>query len=80
MSNLSTTTEGTGQGAVDRYIPRIVNNIVRLENIAPRALESVSTPTKIDGGIVQALSMLNITQKEANIIIQAAEILKRVNT
>lgn len=79
-SKFATTSEGTGKGAVERYIPRIVNNIVRLENIEPRAFEIAAAPTKIDGGIVQALSMLNITEKEANIIIQAAEILKRVNT
>ncbi len=29
----TTTTEGVGNGAVERYIPRIKNNQVRLENI-----------------------------------------------
>jgi len=78
-NKFASTSEGTGSGAVERYIPRIVNNIIRLENIAPSAISSVSTPAKIDGGVLQALGMLNITEKEANIIMQAAEILKKAS-
>lgn len=79
-NKFATTSEGTGSGAVERYIPRIVNNIVRVANLEPRALEIASTPAKIDGGVLQALGMLNITEKEANIIMQAAEILKKASS
>jgi hypothetical protein len=74
----ATTTEGTGQGAVERFLPRIYNNQVRLENIvnlnelADRI--EIPRPDRIDGGVLQAMSALS--EEDMKTIIRAAEILK----
>lgn len=74
----ATTTEGTGNGAVERYLPRIYNNQVRLENIvnlnelADRI--EVPPPDRIDGGVLQAMSALS--EEDIKTILRAAEILK----
>jgi len=74
----ATTTEGTGPGAVERQIPRIYNNQVRLENIinlnqlAERI--EIPPPDRIDGGVLQAMSMLS--EEDMKTILKAAEILK----
>lgn len=74
----ATTTEGTGQGAVERFLPRIYNNQVRLENIvnlnelADRI--EIPRPDRIDGGVLQAMSALS--EEDMKTILRAAEILK----
>jgi hypothetical protein len=82
---MTQTTQGTGPGAVERVIPRIINR-VRVENIETRKIvQSVAdqidlsklVPVKIDGGVLSALGILNISEEEANIILKAAEIIKR---
>jgi hypothetical protein len=74
----ATTTEGTGPGAVERYIPRILNNQVRLENIVNlnELVEriEVQPPDRIDGGVLQAMSALS--EEDIKTILKAAEILK----
>lgn len=78
MKQTTTTTEGVGQGAVERYLPRIYNNQVRLENIvnlnelADRI--EVPPPSNIDGGVLQAMSALS--EEDIKTILRAAEILK----
>jgi len=74
----ATTTEGTGPGAVERYIPRILNNQVRLENIV-NLNEIVNkielpAPDRIDGGVLQAMAALS--EEDIRTILRAAEILK----
>jgi hypothetical protein len=71
----ATTTEGTGPGAVDRYIPRLYNNQVRIENIVVSKEETL--PGRIDGGELKAM-VSALTEEEKNIIIEAANILKRI--
>jgi hypothetical protein len=74
----TTTTEGVGNGAVERYIPRIVNNQVRLENIVnlDEIVERIEIPPidRIDGGVISALSALS--EEDMKTILKAAEILK----
>jgi hypothetical protein len=74
----TTTTEGVGNGAVERYIPRIKNNQVRLENIIDlnelTNIIEVPPPDKIDGGVLQAMSALS--EEDIKIVMKAAEILK----
>lgn len=75
----ATTTEGTGPGSVEKYIPRIFNNQVRLENIVN--LNEITQiielkPDRIDGGVVQALAALS--EEDIKTILKAAEILKRM--
>lgn len=78
MNQTTTTTEGTGVGAVERYVPRIYNNQVRLENIIN--LEELTQrielppPNKIDGGVLQAMSALS--EEDIQTILKAAEILR----
>lgn len=76
----TTTTEGVGNGAVERYLPRIYNNQVRLENIInldelTDRIE-VPPPNRIDGGVLQAMSALS--EEEMKTILRAAEILKGI--
>jgi hypothetical protein len=77
----TTTTEGVGNGAVERFIPRIVNNQVRLENIVNlnEIIERIEIPPleRIDGGVVSALAALS--EEDIKTILKAAEILKRMN-
>lgn len=69
----TTTTEGTGPGSVERSIPRIYNNQIRIENIVN--LEKISEPpSRIDGGVLQAMSALS--EDDIKTILKAAEILK----
>ena len=74
----ATTTEGTGPGAVERQIPRIYNNQIRLQNIVnineiAERIE-VPPPDRIDGGVLQAMSLLS--EEDIKTILKAAEILK----
>lgn len=74
----TTTTEGVGNGAVERYLPRIYNNQVRLENIINlneiTEIIEVPPPNRIDGGVLQAMSALS--EEDIKTILKAAEILK----
>jgi len=76
----TTTTEGVGNGAVERYIPRIKNNQVRLENIVNlnEIVDQIEIPPidRIDGGIVSSLAALS--EEDMKTILKAAEILKRM--
>jgi hypothetical protein len=75
----ATTTEGTGPGSVENIKPRIINGVVKNDNLYSKLdLNLIDfTPNKIDGGVVQALGMLNISQEEAQTILKAAEILRK---
>lgn len=76
MAQTTTTTEGVGNGAVDRVIPRIYNNLVRAENIAGLTqIIQESTPKNIDGGEIRAM-MMSLSEEEMQTILKAAEILK----
>ena len=71
----ATTTEGTGPGAVERFIPRIYNNQIRAENIVNiREIVEQTPPGNIDGGVIQAMSALS--EEDIRTILRAAEILK----
>lgn len=76
----ATTTEGTGPGAVERQIPRIYNNQVRLQNIVNinEIVEKIEVPNpdRIDGGVLQAMSLLS--EEDIKTILKAAEILKGI--
>jgi hypothetical protein len=71
----ATTTEGTGPGAVERYIPRIYNSQIRLENILINQEEA--WPVKIDGGELKAM-VSALSDDDMLTIIKAAEIIKRL--
>jgi hypothetical protein len=72
----TTTTEGVGNGAVDRVIPRIYNNLVRAENIAGLTqIIQESTPKNIDGGEIKAM-MMGLSEEDMKTILKAAEIIK----
>ena len=77
----ATTTEGTGPGAVDRYIPRqfYAQQIIRAQNIVglEEAVKEVA-PRNVDGGELRAM-MMNLSSEEMETILKAAEILKRLN-
>lgn len=77
----ATTTEGTGPGAVDRYIPRqfYAQQIIRAQNIVglEEAVKEVA-PKNVDGGELRAM-MMNLSSEEMETILKAAEILKRLN-
>lgn len=74
----ATTTEGTGPGAVERFIPRIYNNQVRIQNIANinEIVERIEIPPldRIDGGVISAMAALS--EEDIKTILKAAEILK----
>lgn len=71
----ATTTEGTGPGSVERFIPRIYNNQIRAENIVNiREIVEQVPPGNIDGGVVQA--MMALSEEDMKTILRAAEILK----
>lgn len=74
----ATTSEGTGLGSVERYVPRIYNQQIRASNIIglQEAVKEVS-PRKIDGGELKAMVM-NLSSEEIEIILRAAEILKKI--
>lgn len=74
----ATTSEGTGLGSVERYVPRIYNQQIRASNIIglQEAVKEVS-PRKIDGGELKAM-VLNLSSEEIEIILKAAEILKKI--
>lgn len=71
----ATTTEGTGKGSVDRYIPKTYNHQVRINNLVISKDEPI--PGKIDGGELKALVSV-LTEEEMETIMKAADILKRV--
>jgi hypothetical protein len=76
----ATTTEGTGPGAVERYIPRnfYAQQIIRAQNVLgfEEAVKEVS-PRNVDGGELRAL-MMGLTSEDMETIIRAAEILKKL--
>ena len=78
----ATTTEGTGPGAVERSIPRIYNNQIRLQNIVINQEETwpvkVEGPTNIDGGELRAM-VSALSNDDMQTIIKAAEIIKRLS-
>lgn len=77
---MTQTTEGTGQGAVERYLPRILyNQKIKAENIV--GLEHVikeTPPNKIDGGVLRSL-MMGLSEEDMSTILRAAEIIKKIN-
>lgn len=80
-TSMTQTTEGTGQGAVERYIPRkfYAQQIIRAENVVglEEAVKEVS-PRSVDGGELRAM-MMGLTQEEMETILRAAEIIKRIS-
>lgn len=76
----ATTTEGTGPGAVERYLPRIYNNQVRLENIVNlnelQQKVEIAPPDRIDGGSISIMSLNALSEEDLDTIMKAAEILK----
>lgn len=76
----ATTTEGTGPGSVERFIPRTfyAQQIIRAQNIIglEAAVKEVS-PRNVDGGELRAM-MLNLSSEDMETILKAAEILKRL--
>ena len=81
MTQTTQTTEGTGQGAVERFIPRnfYAQQLIRATNIIglEEAVKEV-TPKNIDGGELRAL-MMGLSSEDMQTILKAAEILKRLN-
>lgn len=79
--DMTQTTEGTGPGAVERYIPRnfYAQQIIRAQDIVglDEAVKEVS-PRNVDGGELRAM-MMGLTSEEMETIVRAAEILKRIN-
>lgn len=77
----ATTTEGTGPGAVERYIPRnlYAQQIIRAQNIVglQEAVKEIS-PRNINGGELRAM-MMGLSLEEMETILKAAEIIKRLN-
>lgn len=77
----ATTTEGTGPGAVERYIPRnfYAQQIIRASSIVglQEAVKEIS-PRNIDGGELRAM-MMGLSLEEMETILKAAEIIKRLN-
>jgi hypothetical protein len=77
----ATTSEGTGPGAVERYIPRnlYAQQIIRAQNIIglQEAVKEIS-PRNIDGGELRAM-MMGLSQEDMETILKAAEIIKRLN-
>lgn len=76
----ATTTEGTGPGAVERYIPRnfYAQQIIRAQDIV--GLDSVVkeiSPRTVDGGELKAM-MMGLTSEEMETIIKAAEIIRKL--
>jgi hypothetical protein len=76
---MTQTTEGVGPGSVENIKPKIINGVISNINLSPKIdFSQINfTPNKIDGGVVQALGMLNITEEEAQILLKAAEIIKK---
>lgn len=78
---MTQTTEGTGQGAVERFIPRnlYAQQIIRATNIIglEDAVKEVS-PRNVDGGELRALVM-GLSNEEIETILKAAEILRRIS-
>jgi hypothetical protein len=74
MRGFATTSEGTGPGSVERFIPKIYNNQVKLENLVIQQDEAI--PGRIDGGELKMLSALSDEDKKT--ILRAAEILRNI--
>lgn len=75
---MTQTTEGTGPGAVERYIPRnfYAQQIIKAKDIVglEEAVKEVN-PRNVDGGELRAMVM-GLSEEEIKIILQAAEILR----
>lgn len=75
---MTQTTEGTGPGAVERYIPRTpyAQQIIRAQDIVglEEAVKETS-PRSVDGGELRAMVM-GLSEEDMQIILRAAEILK----
>lgn len=78
----ATTTEGTGPGSVERVIPRkfYAQEIIRAENILGLrdAVKEVS-PSNVDGGELRMM-MMGLNSEEMEIILKAAEIIKKLQS
>lgn len=81
---MTQTTEGTGSGSVERFIPRtsFKNNLIKVENIIGLEKiieENVVIPPidKIDGGEISAM-MLKLSKEDMETILKAAEIIKNL--
>ena len=74
MRGFATTSEGTGPGSVERFIPKIYNNQVKIENLVIQQDEAI--PGRIDGGELKMLSALSDEDKKT--ILRAAEILRNI--
>lgn len=77
----ATTTEGTGPGAVERYIPRnlYAQQIIRAKDVVglQDIMKDVS-PRNVDGGELKAM-MMGLTNEEMGTILKAAEIIRRIS-
>lgn len=78
---MTQTTEGTGPGAVERYIPRnfYAQQIIRAQDIVglDSAVQEIS-PRSVDGGELRAMVM-GLSNEEIETILKAAEILRRIS-
>lgn len=81
---MATTTEGTGNGSVERSITRasFKNNLIKVENIIglKKIIEEkmIMPPIdKIDGGEISAM-MMKLSREDMITILEAAEILKKL--
>lgn len=78
---MTQTTEGTGQGAVERYIPRnfYAQQIIKAKDVIglEEAVKEVA-PRSVDGGELRALVM-GLSNEEIETILKAAEILKKLS-
>jgi len=71
----ATTSEGTGKGSVDRYIPKSYNHQVRVDNLVISKNETI--PGRMDGGELKAL-VTGLSEEEMEVIMKAASILKKI--
>jgi hypothetical protein len=84
---MATTTQGTGNGSVERFIPRTnfknfqikAENIIGIKKIASDIEKNIVLPTidKIDGGEISSL-MMKLSEEDLQIIVKAAEIIKNL--
>lgn len=85
---MTQTTEGTGNGAVERFIPRVsfknyqirAENVIGINKIIEDIEDNIVVPPidKIDGGEISSL-MMKLKKEDLEIIIKAAEIIKNLN-
>lgn len=76
---MTTTTEGTGPGSVERYQPRILYNqrIKATDIVGLKTAIDQNPPNKIDGGELRAL-MMGLSEEDMAIILKAADIIKNI--